>query len=60
MIGVFEYLVICVWAQGTPPAFAVRAGTEKMARSEPLPIYKQAIDLTISFEKIVSNFIRYH
>lgn len=31
-----------------------------MARYEPLPIYKRAIDLTIYFEKIVRNFSRYH
>ena len=31
-----------------------------MARSEPLPIYKQAMDLTISFEKINRNVTRYH
>ena len=31
-----------------------------MARYEHLPIYKQAMDLTINFEKIVRNFSRYH
>lgn len=31
-----------------------------MARYEHLPIYKQAMDLTIYFEKIVTNFSRYH
>jgi hypothetical protein len=31
-----------------------------MARYEHLPIYKKAMDLTIYFEKIVSNFSRYH
>lgn len=31
-----------------------------MARYEHLPIYKQAMDLTVYFEKIVRNFSRYH
>ncbi len=31
-----------------------------MARYEHLPIYKQAYDLTLYFEKIVRNFSRYH
>jgi len=31
-----------------------------MARYEHLPIYKQAMDLTVYVEKIVRNFSRYH
>ncbi|MGH8605654.1 MAG: four helix bundle protein [Gammaproteobacteria bacterium] len=31
-----------------------------MARYEHLPIYKQAMDLTIYCEQIVRNFSRYH
>jgi len=31
-----------------------------MARLEPLPTYKGALDLTIYVEKIVGNFSRYH
>jgi hypothetical protein len=31
-----------------------------MARYEHLPIYKQAMDLTVYFEKIVKNFSRYN
>jgi hypothetical protein len=31
-----------------------------MARYEHLPIYKKAMDLTVYFEKIVSNFSRYN
>jgi hypothetical protein len=31
-----------------------------VARYEHLPIYKQAMDLAIYFEKIVRNFSRYH
>jgi len=27
---------------------------------ENLPVYKKALDLTVYFEKIVSNFSRYH
>ena len=31
-----------------------------MARYEHLPIYKQAMDVTVYFEKIVAGFTRYH
>jgi len=31
-----------------------------MARYEHLPIYKQAMDVAVHFEKVVSGFSRYH
>lgn len=31
-----------------------------MAKYEHLPIYKKAFDLTLYFEKVVTNFSRYH
>lgn len=31
-----------------------------MARYEHLPIYKQAVDVAVHFEKIVAGFTRYH
>ena len=31
-----------------------------MARYEHLPIYKQAMDVAVYFEKVVSGFSRYH
>ena len=31
-----------------------------MARYEHLPIYKQAMDVAVYFEKTVANFNRYH
>ncbi len=31
-----------------------------MARYEHLPIYKQAMDVAVHFEKIVAGFTRYH
>lgn len=31
-----------------------------MARYEHLPIYKQAMDVAIHFEKVASGFSRYH
>jgi|TARA_B100001964_G_scaffold242415_1_gene317170 hypothetical protein len=31
-----------------------------MAKYEHLPIYKEAFDLTLYFEKVVRNFSRYH
>ncbi|MDG6005014.1 MAG: hypothetical protein E3K29_04110 [Candidatus Brocadia sp.] len=31
-----------------------------LARYEHLPIYKEALDLTVYFEEIVRNFSRYH
>ena len=31
-----------------------------MARYEHLPIYKQAMDVAVYFEKIVAGFTRYH
>ena len=31
-----------------------------MARHEHLPIYKQAMDVAVHFEKIVAGFTRYH
>ncbi len=31
-----------------------------MARYEHLPIYKQAMDVAVHFEKVVAGFSRYH
>lgn len=31
-----------------------------MARFEHLPIYKQAMDVAVHFEKVVAGFSRYH
>ncbi|MCC6201676.1 MAG: hypothetical protein IT494_01570 [Gammaproteobacteria bacterium] len=31
-----------------------------MARYEHLPIYKQALDVAVHFEKVVAGFSRYH
>ncbi|HYN77970.1 MAG TPA: four helix bundle protein [Lamprocystis sp. (in: g-proteobacteria)] len=31
-----------------------------MARYEHLPIYKQAMDVAVHFEKLVADFSRYH
>ena len=31
-----------------------------MARYEHLPIYKQALDVTVHFERVVAGFSRYH
>ena len=31
-----------------------------MARYEHLPIYKQALDAAVHFEKVVAGFSRYH
>ena len=31
-----------------------------MARYEHLPIYKQALDVAVHFEKVVAEFSRYH
>ena len=31
-----------------------------MARYEHLPIYKQAMDVAVHFEKLVAGFSRYH
>jgi hypothetical protein len=31
-----------------------------MARYEHLPIYKQALDVAVHFERIVAGFSRYH
>ena len=31
-----------------------------MARYEHLPIYKQAMDVAVHFEKVVTGFSRYH
>ncbi|NWH05295.1 four helix bundle protein [Desulfobacter latus] len=31
-----------------------------MARYEHLPIYKQAFDMAVHFEKVVAGFLRYH
>jgi len=31
-----------------------------MARYEHLPIYKQAMDIAVHFEKVVAGFPRYH
>ncbi len=43
----------CSRPQGVPRFYS-------MARYEHLPIYKQAMDVAVHFEKVVTGFSRYH
>ena len=39
---------------------SIPQGSRRMARYEHLPIYKQALDVAVHFEKVVAGFSRDH